>query len=191
MIYTADKAIKDAFKSGIVSEAGLEALFEKNKDYVVKDNEIVIVDEFTGRLLPGRRFSGGLHQALEAKENVEVQAESLTLASVTFQNYFRMYEKLSGMTGTAQSSAEEFHKVYKLNVVSIPTNRPLIRREMPDQVYSTLAGRFKAVVRDIKERNIKDIKDKEVEELDNWGKNIQSIKGEIEKIDNDIFSKVE
>ncbi|MBI2641994.1 MAG: preprotein translocase subunit SecA, partial [Candidatus Wildermuthbacteria bacterium] len=108
-----------------------EILFERDKDYVVKDGQVVIVDEFTGRLLPGRRYSGGLHQALEAKERVAVQPESLTLASVTFQNYFRMYEKLAGMTGTAATSAEEFSKVYNLDVVVVPTNKPMIRKDLP------------------------------------------------------------
>lgn len=132
-----------------------EALFKRDKDYVVKDGQVIIVDEFTGRMLPGRRYSGGLHQALEAKEKVQVQAESITLASITFQNYFRMYEKLSGMTGTAATSAEEFHKVYGLEVLIIPTNKPLIRKDLPDRVYKTDEAKFKAVVREIKERHAK------------------------------------
>jgi len=132
-----------------------EALFKKDKDYVSKDGQIIIVDEFTGRLMPGRRWSGGLHQAIEAKEGVFVQPESLTLASITFQNYFRMYKKLSGMTGTALTSADEFDKVYKLETVLIPTNKPTIRKDLPDKVYKTVAGKFKAVVAEIKEKHEK------------------------------------
>ena len=136
-------------------ESALKAIvyFERDKNYVVKEGQIVIVDEFTGRLMPGRRWSSGIHQAVEAKEGVNVQKESKTLATVTYQNYFRLYKKLSGMTGTALTSAEEFDKVYGLDSIEVPTNKPLIRKEMPDQVYSTLEGKFKAVVRDIKERN--------------------------------------
>ena len=130
-------------------------LFKRDRDYVVKDGEVIIVDEFTGRLMPGRRWSGGLHQAIEAKEGVRVQPESLTLASITFQNYFRMYKKLAGMTGTAATSAEEFDKVYKLDVVVVPTNKPMIRKDLPDRVYKTEEGKFKAVVREIKERHEK------------------------------------
>ena len=112
-------------------------------------------EEFRGRLLPGRRYSGGLHQALEAKEGVFVQPESLTLASITFQNYFRMYSKLAGMTGTALTSAEEFHKVYNLDVIPIPTNKPLVRLDFPDQVYKTEEEKFGAVVQEVKERHAK------------------------------------
>ena len=130
-----------------------EALFKKDRDYIVKDGQIIIVDEFTGRLMPGRRWSGGLHQAIEAKEGVSVQPESLTLASVTFQNYFRTYKKLTGMTGTAMTSAEEFDKVYKLEVVSVPTNKSMIRKDLADRIYKTEAGKFKALVREIKERH--------------------------------------
>ncbi len=130
-----------------------EVLFKKDRDYVVKDGEIIIVDEFTGRLMPGRRWSAGLHQAIEAKEGVYVNPESLTLASITFQNYFRMYKKLAGMTGTAATSAEEFDKVYKLEVIVIPTNKPLIRKDLPDRIYKTTEGEFKAVVKEIKERH--------------------------------------
>ncbi|MFH1181310.1 MAG: preprotein translocase subunit SecA [bacterium] len=130
-----------------------EALFRKDRDYVVKNGEVVIVDEFTGRLMPGRRWSGGLHQAIEAKEGVRVQPESLTLASVTFQNYFRLYKKLAGMTGTAQTSAEEFDKVYKLDVITVPTNKPLIRKDLPDRIYKNTAGKFKAVVQEIKNKH--------------------------------------
>ena len=129
-----------------------EVIFERDKDYVVKDGNVVIVDEFTGRLLPGRRYSGGLHQALEAKENVQVQAESLTLASITFQNYFRMYKKLAGMTGTALTSAEEFSRVYGIEVIPVPTNKPMIRQDMPDKVYQSQEAKFNAIIEEIKER---------------------------------------
>ncbi|TET83986.1 MAG: preprotein translocase subunit SecA [Candidatus Nealsonbacteria bacterium] len=132
-----------------------EALFKRDKDYVVKDGQILIVDEFTGRLMPGRRWSGGLHQAIEAKEGVKVQPESLTLASITFQNYFRMYQKLAGMTGTAATSAEEFDKVYGLEVITVPTNEPMIRKDLADRVYKTEKGKFEALVREIKERQLK------------------------------------
>ncbi|MDO8601260.1 MAG: preprotein translocase subunit SecA [bacterium] len=131
-----------------------EVLFKKDRDYVVKDGEVIIVDEFTGRLMPGRRWSGGLHQAVEAKEGVAVQPESLTLASVTFQNYFRMYKKLSGMTGTAATSAEEFDKVYGLDAITVPTNKPMKRQELPDRIYKSENGKFKALVREIKERHV-------------------------------------
>ncbi len=127
-----------------------QTLFKRDKDYVVKDGEIIIVDEFTGRLMHGRRYSEGLHQALEAKEGVDVQRESRTLATITFQNYFRMYKKLAGMTGTALTSAEEMSKVYKLEVVSVPTNKPMIRIDLPDSVYRTERGKFQAVIREIK-----------------------------------------
>jgi len=132
-----------------------EVLFKKDKDYVVKNSEVLIVDEFTGRLMPGRRWSGGLHQAIEAKEGVQVQPESLTLASITFQNYFRMYKKLAGMTGTAITSAEEFDKVYKLEVIAIPTNKPMVRKELPDKVFKTWEGKFKALAQEVKERHEK------------------------------------
>ena len=130
-------------------------LFKRDRDYVVRDGEVIIVDDFTGRLMPGRRYSEGLHQAIEAKENVQVQRESRTLATITFQNYFRMYEKLAGMTGTAVTSAEEFSKVYNLEVVEIPTNKPMIRKDLPDVVYKTESGKFKAVIEEIKRRNKK------------------------------------
>ncbi len=127
------------------------ALFKRDKDYVVtKDGEVVIVDEFTGRLLAGRRYNEGLHQAIEAKEGVEVQQESMTLATISFQNYFRLYEKLGGMTGTAMTEAEEFHQIYKLAVVEIPSNRPLARVDRPDRIYRTEAGKFKAIARELK-----------------------------------------
>ncbi len=128
-------------------------LFQLDKDYVVKDNEVVIVDQFTGRLMHGRRYSGGLHQAIEAKEGVAVQQESRTYAEVSIQNYFRLYKKLAGMTGTAQTSAEEFDKVYKLEVMTIPTHRPLVRKDMIDLVYKNLDGKFVAVVAEVKRRN--------------------------------------
>lgn len=131
------------------------ALFKKDRDYVEKDGEIIIVDEFTGRLMPGRRYSEGLHQAIEAKEGVEIKRESLTMATVSFQNYFRMYNKLSGMTGTAETEAEEFHKIYKLDVVVIPTNHPMIREDKNDLIFKTEMGKFKAVANEIKERNKK------------------------------------
>jgi len=127
------------------------ALFSKDVDYVVKDGQILIVDEFTGRLLPGRRYSDGLHQALEAKEGVKVAQENQTLATITFQNYFRMYDKLAGMTGTADTEAPEFAKIYKLDVVVIPTNKKMIRKDYPDVIYKTEREKFKAVVEEIKE----------------------------------------
>ncbi|MDD5639401.1 MAG: preprotein translocase subunit SecA [Candidatus Pacebacteria bacterium] len=130
-----------------------EILFKKDKDYIVKDNEIIIVDQFTGRLMPGRRWSGGLHQAVEAKEGVKIQSESLTLASVTFQNYFRLYKKLGGMTGTAETSAEEFDKVYHIDVVVIPTNKTTIRKDLPDRVYKNEDGKFRAIAEEIKIRH--------------------------------------
>jgi len=132
-----------------------QTLFKRDRDYVLKDGKVIIVDEFTGRLLPGRRWSGGLHQAIEAKEGVLVQPESLTLATISFQNYFRMYKKLAGMTGTARTSAEEFYKVYGLEVISIPTNKPMIRKDLPDRVYKTEKGKFEAMIREIKERHEK------------------------------------
>ena len=132
-------------------EAALKAnaLFKKDKDYIVKNNEVVIVDEFTGRLLQGRRFSEGLHQAIEAKENVTIQRESKTLATVSLQNYFRMYKKLAGMTGTASTEAEEFHKIYNADVISIPTHLPMKRKDEPDMIYKTEKGKFNAVVEQI------------------------------------------
>ncbi|HVM90746.1 MAG TPA: preprotein translocase subunit SecA [Verrucomicrobiae bacterium] len=132
-----------------------EALYFKDREYVVRNGEVVIVDEFTGRLMNGRRYSEGLHQAIEAKERVPIQRESVTLATVTFQNYFRLYEKLAGMTGTAATEAEEFHKIYKLEVLSIPTNRDNKRTDLPDRVYKNQIGKFKAVVKEIKMRHEK------------------------------------
>ncbi len=127
------------------------SLFERDVDYVVQDGKVVIVDQFTGRLMPGRRYSDGLHQAIEAKEGVEVQAASRTVASITFQNYFRMYDKLSGMTGTAATEEEEFRNIYGMDVVAIPTNKPLRREEWPDLIYKTDQAKFNAVVESIKE----------------------------------------
>ncbi|KKS95691.1 MAG: Protein translocase subunit SecA [Candidatus Giovannonibacteria bacterium GW2011_GWA1_43_15] len=132
-----------------------EALFHRDKDYVVKNGEVIIVDEFTGRLMPGRRWSDGLHQAIEAKEGAHVQQESRTLATITFQNYFRLYKKLSGMTGTAQTSAEEFHKVYNLEVVQIPTNKQMVRKDLADKVLQSENGKWKALIKEIKERHEK------------------------------------
>jgi len=130
-----------------------KALFHLNDEYVIKDGEVVIVDEFTGRLQPGRRWSEGLHQAVEAKEGVNIQKESRTFASITFQNYFRLYKKLSGMTGTAETSSEEFYKVYGLNVVVVPTNREIKRIDRNDLIFQTESGKFKAIARKIKEIN--------------------------------------
>jgi preprotein translocase subunit SecA len=138
----------------IESALKAEAIFQKDKDYVVTpDGEIVIVDEFTGRLLPGRRYSEGLHQAIEAKEGVQIQQESQTLATISFQNLFRLYGKLAGMTGTAATEAEEFGKIYKLEVTTIPTHRSMIREDMPDRIYKTLKGKFEAVAEDVRERH--------------------------------------
>ncbi|MFO0764958.1 MAG: preprotein translocase subunit SecA [Patescibacteria group bacterium] len=130
-----------------------KALFKIDRDYVIHEGEIVIVDEFTGRLMIGRRYSDGLHQAIEAKERVQIQRESVTLATVTFQNLFRLYEKLSGMTGTAETEAEEFHKIYKLEVLSIPTNKDNKRVDLVDRVYKTELGKYRSVVREIKARH--------------------------------------
>jgi len=152
-IYT-EKGIK--YVHHLETAVRAKALFVRDKDYVVKSassggGEIIIVDEFTGRLMPGRRWSEGLHQAIEAKEGIGIQKESRTLASITFQNYFRMYEKLSGMTGTALTSAEEFHKVYNLETIAVPTNVPLRRKNLPDLIFQTEKGKFKAVAKKIKE----------------------------------------
>ncbi|HSX05594.1 MAG TPA: preprotein translocase subunit SecA [Candidatus Saccharimonadales bacterium] len=130
-----------------------QTLFKRDKDYVVtNDGEVVIVDEHTGRLLAGRRYNEGLHQAIEAKEGVEVQQESMTLATISFQNYFRLYDKLSGMTGTAMTESEEFHQIYKLDVVEIPPNRPLARDDRTDRIYRTEKAKFEAIVKEVKER---------------------------------------
>lgn len=129
------------------------AMMHRDTDYVVKDGEVVIVDEFTGRLMFGRRYSDGLHQAIEAKEGLKVERESQTLASITFQNYFRMYEKLSGMTGTAKTEEKEFNDIYGLEVIPIPPNRPLVREDLPDQIFKTKAAKYRAVVRNAVERH--------------------------------------
>lgn len=143
-IYHLDQALK------------AQLLFKRDKDYVVtSDGEIVIVDQFTGRLLKGRRYNEGLHQAIEAKEGVEIQEESMTLATISFQNLFRLYAKLSGMTGTAVTESEEFHQIYKLDVVEIPTNKKVIRDDKPDRIYKTETGKFKAIVEEVRQRNEK------------------------------------
>src|SRR5450759_1383942 len=128
-------------------------LFKRDKDYIVRKGEVVIIDEFTGRMMPGRRYSEGLHQALEAKEYVTIQPENVTLASITFQNYFRLYGKLSGMTGTAATEADEFAEIYKLDVVEIPTNQPVRRHDEDDEVYRTAEEKLRAVVREIEAAN--------------------------------------
>lgn len=130
-------------------------VMRRDTDYVVQDGEVVIVDQFTGRLMKGRRYSDGLHQAIEAKEGLQIQKESMTLATITFQNYFRMYEKLAGMTGTAKTEEEEFRNIYNMEVVAIPTNKPIAREDRPDLIYKTLEGKYRAVVQDIKQRHEK------------------------------------
>ena len=151
----AGSSLYEAANIGLVHHlnAALRALnlFHRDQHYVVRDNEIVIVDEFSGRMMPGRRWSDGLHQAVEAKEGVEIQKENQTLASITFQNYFRMYEKLSGMTGTADTEAYEFNQIYGLETVVIPTHRPMQRKDAMDKVYRTAAEKYNAVIEDIKE----------------------------------------
>ncbi|MSU73965.1 preprotein translocase subunit SecA [Candidatus Kaiserbacteria bacterium] len=158
-----EKAEKSLGVDNIYTDAGIKyvhhletavrakALFERDKEYVVKDGAIIIVDEFTGRLQPGRRWSEGLHQAIESKEGVEMQQESRTFASITFQNYFRLYSKLAGMTGTAVTSSEEFYKVYGLNTVVVPTNKPAIRKDREDLIFQTEAGKMKAIARHVRE----------------------------------------
>jgi preprotein translocase subunit SecA len=131
------------------------AIFKRDVDYVVKDGEVIIVDEFTGRLMPGRRWSDGLHQAVEAKERVHIREENQTLATITIQNYFRMYKKLAGMTGTADTEAPEFKKTYKLDVTVVPTHRAMVREDLPDVVYRTDNEKYEAVVQEIEERNRK------------------------------------
>ena len=135
--------------------AALRVLFTRDVDYIVKDGEVIIVDEHTGRTMQGRRWSDGLHQAVEAKEGVEIQNENQTLASITFQNYFRLYEKLAGMTGTADTEAFEFSSIYKLDTIVVPTNRPMIRKDMPDLVYMTEKEKIGAIIEDIRERTAK------------------------------------
>jgi preprotein translocase subunit SecA len=132
-----------------------KTLYKKDRDYVIRDNEVIIVDEFTGRLMFGRRYSQGLHQAIEAKENVKIQQESKTLATITFQNLFRLYARLSGMTGTAKTEEEEFFKIYQLEVSQIPTNQPMVRTDKPDLVFKNETGKFKAIAADVKERHKK------------------------------------
>ncbi len=151
-IYT-EKGIK--YVHHLETAVRAKALFKKEKEYVVRDDEVIIVDEFTGRLQPGRRWSDGLHQAIEAKEGVAIQRETRTYASITFQNYFRLYKKLAGMTGTALTSKEEFFKVYNLDTVAVPTNKPIARTDLNDLIFQTELGKFKAVSRKIKELNKK------------------------------------
>lgn len=147
-IYT-EKGIK--YVHHLETAVKAKALYDLDKAYVVKNGEVIIVDEFTGRLQPGRRWSEGLHQAIEAKEGVAVQKESRTMASITFQNYFRLYKKLSGMTGTAKTSAEEFYKVYGVDTIVVPTNKPINRRDGNDQIFQTESGKFKAIARKVKD----------------------------------------
>ena len=146
-LYDADPRLARHFEQALRGHA----LYKRDRDYIVKDGEIIIVDEFTGRQMPGRRWSEGLHQAIEAKEGLRVQRESVTLATITFQNYFRIYDKLAGMTGTAMTEAEELHKIYKLEVVAIPTHRPMIREDGTDLVYRNEDGKFRAVIDEIAE----------------------------------------
>ncbi|MEK7128565.1 MAG: preprotein translocase subunit SecA [Patescibacteria group bacterium] len=151
-IYT-EKGIK--YVHHLETAVRAQAIFEKDKDYVVKEGEVVIVDPFTGRLQPGRRWSEGIHQAIEAKEGVKIEKETRSSGSITFQNYFRFYKKLSGMTGTAETSAEEFLKVYGLDVIVIPTNRPVVRIDQNDLIYQTEKGKFQAIAKKVKELNAK------------------------------------
>ena len=151
-IYT-EKGIK--YVHHLETAVKAQALFERDKDYVVKEGEVIIVDPFTGRLQPGRRWSEGIHQAIEAKEGVKIEKETRSSGSITFQNYFRLYKKLSGMTGTAETSAEEFLKVYGLDVIVIPTNRPVIREDHSDLIFQTEKGKFKAIAKKVKELNEK------------------------------------
>ncbi len=146
-LYDADPRLARHFEQALRAHA----LYRRDKEYLVKDGEIVIVDEFTGRQMPGRRWSEGLHQAIEAKEGLRIQRESVTLATITFQNYFRLYDKLAGMTGTAMTEGEEFHKIYKLEVVAIPTNKPMIREDDADLVFRNESGKFSALIDEIEE----------------------------------------
>ena len=140
LIYHMDQALK------------AQTLFHREKEYVIsKDGEIIIVDEYTGRLMHGRRYNEGLHQAIEAKEGVEVKEESKTLATISFQNYFRLYEKLSGMTGTAKTEEEEFNQIYGIDVIEIPANRPVAREDRTDKIFKNEAGKFKALIKEVKE----------------------------------------
>jgi len=147
--------LEQALRAQAINPADGKPFFSRDREYVVKDGQVIIIDEFTGRIMPGRRWSGGLHQAIEAKEGVNIQPESLTFATITFQNYFRMYKKLAGMTGTASTSAEEFDKVYKLEVITIPTNKPMIRADLSDKIYKTEKGKFDAIVKEIKGKHQK------------------------------------
>ncbi|KKQ02250.1 MAG: Protein translocase subunit SecA, partial [Parcubacteria group bacterium GW2011_GWA2_36_24] len=149
-IYT-EKGIK--YVHHLETAIKAQAIFEKDKDYVVKEGEVIIVDPFTGRLQPGRRWSEGIHQAIEAKEGVKIEKETRSSGSITFQNYFRFYKKLSGMTGTAETSAEEFLKVYGLDVIVIPTNRPIVRKDHNDLIFQTEKGKFEAIAKKVKELN--------------------------------------
>ncbi|MGZ6340566.1 MAG: preprotein translocase subunit SecA, partial [Candidatus Limnocylindrales bacterium] len=146
-MYDADPTLARHFEQALRAHA----LYKRDRDYIVKEGEIVIVDEFTGRQMPGRRWSEGLHQAIEAKEGLRVQRESVTLATITFQNYFRLYDKLAGMTGTAMTEGEEFHKIYKLEVVAVPTNQPMIRQDDADLVYRNERSKFDALIEEIAE----------------------------------------
>lgn len=152
-IYT-EKGIK--YVHHLETAVKAQAIFERDRDYVVKEGEVIIVDPFTGRLQPGRRWSEGIHQAIEAKEGVKIEKETRSSGSITFQNYFRFYKKLSGMTGTAETSAEEFLKVYNLDVIVIPTNRPVVRKDFPDLIFQSEQGKFKAIAKKVKELNEKD-----------------------------------
>jgi preprotein translocase subunit SecA len=151
-IYT-EKGIK--YVHHLETAVRAQAIFEKDRDYVVKEGQVIIVDPFTGRLQPGRRWSEGIHQAIEAKEGVKIEKETRSSGSITFQNYFRFYKKLSGMTGTAETSAEEFFKVYGLDVIVIPTNKPVVRKDLNDSIYQTEKGKFQAIAKKVKELNIK------------------------------------
>ena len=155
----AEQSLYDPESTTVVHHVnqGLRAhkLFTRDKDYIVRDGEVILIDEFTGRMMPGRRLSDGLHQAIEAKENTQIQPENVTLASVTFQNYFRLYDKLSGMTGTAATEAEEFGEIYNLGVVEVPTNKPIARADEDDQVYRTAKEKYEAMIREIKQANEK------------------------------------
>jgi preprotein translocase subunit SecA len=151
-IYT-EKGIK--YVHHLETAVKAQAIFERDRDYVVKEGEVIIVDPFTGRLQPGRRWSEGIHQAIEAKEGVKIEKETRSSGSITFQNYFRFYKKLSGMTGTAETSAEEFLKVYNLDVIVIPTNRPVVRKDFPDLIFQSEQGKFKAIAKKVKELNEK------------------------------------
>src|SRR4051812_38974254 len=146
-LYDADPRLARHFEQALKAHA----LYKRDRDYIVKDGEIIIVDEFTGRQMPGRRWSEGLHQAVEAKEGLRVQRESVTLATITFQNYFRLYDKLAGMTGTAMTEAEEFHKIYNLEVVAVPTHRDMIREDAPDLVFRDENAKFNALIEEVSE----------------------------------------